>query len=176
MMRPAWLERLWARLTPDMEGATLDVRNYFEVSAPRDHARFIRSLAGLLPEASILYFEGTAVVAEVSAVFDRYVVADPSVVARGTIWPTPETFHVCANSHSLEAIASLFEKHAAPEICDYFHAYCNQLVVLQWHDAFINDPLLLSGLLDESAIIRFCNTNDCSYERHSHRTAHGESR
>lgn len=147
-------------------GATLDLRDYFEVSAATDHAFFIRSLRELLPANSALYFEGTTVVPAAIATFERFAPgSDRLDIARGTIAPTPKVFHACMTDEALNAVAELFENHASPEICDHFHAYHTSTILLQWHDAFFGDPFLLAGALDETTVARFCAMHHCEYIR-----------
>jgi len=85
-------------------------------------------------------------------------------LALGTIWPRPQVFHIPATPENLTDLAALFGNHATPEICIHFHAYCEQTVVLQWHDAFFDDPLYLSPVIPESRVKTFCTACACSYE------------
>jgi hypothetical protein len=162
----SWLTRLFscgARKQP--AGIELDPHSHWEISAPKEHAPFLRCLIELLPPGAILYLEGTSIAHDVSDFLAAHAVESPTPVRRGTIWPMPAVHHVPATAANTEALASLIARHPAPEICDHLHAYVGSAVILQWHDAFFDDPLLLSSRVPEDAVKRFCQSLGCSYKR-----------
>ena len=54
--------------------------------------------------------------------------------------------------------------HAEPELAIHFHVYCNDSVLLEWHDAF-SQPMLLSGAIPEEKIKVFANKIGKSFKR-----------
>jgi hypothetical protein len=63
------------------------------------------------------------------------------------------------------SLASKAEDVAAPEICDHGSACRDQAVLLEWHDAFSDDPILLSAHLDETAVRRFAERLGVGFAR-----------
>jgi len=159
-----WLRQVKRRVAPDLSGSTLDLRAYYELSAPEDHALFIQSLGSLLPADAVLYLEGVSIDPDVVRLLEDWSCAERLKIARGTLWPKPQVFHVPMGPEVTQQLAALFEHHASPEICDHFHAYHLKRVLLQWHDAFFDDPLLLAGTFAEAQVRDFCGTVDCSFE------------
>lgn len=115
----------------------------WRVSAPTDHEEFIRRLHDLLPPRSVLYLEGGSPDRAILEFMHARACEPQLKLALGTIWPRPQVFHIPATVENLTDLAAVFGNHATPEICIHFHAYCEQTVVLQWHDAFFDDPLYL---------------------------------
>jgi hypothetical protein len=159
-----WFARiLGAMPREERDGATLSPGPCWRVSAPADSAEFVRRLCDLLPPASTLGLEGGSPDAAIEEFLHRRACEPRLKLALGTIWPRPRVFHIPASAENLAELAALFESHAAPEICIHFHAYCDQQVVLQWHDAFFNDPLLLSLAIPEPRVKAFCDACACPY-------------
>ena len=152
----AWLAKIfnWPSKA-DLDGICLQKSTFWEVSPPRDAAAFARNLPELLPEGSIICIEGTSIAADVVQFLETRQAATSTKVARGTIWPRPRVFHLPATPENVAVLASLFDAHAAPEICDHFHVYLKDKVYLEWHDAFLDDPLLLSTDLPENVVGEF---------------------
>ncbi len=139
-----------------MSGIRLDAPTFWEVAHPRkDAAAFVRALPELLPSGAALYLEGGCPSGKVRTFLQSHQLSDPAKVARGTIWPTPECFHVPLTLETAEGLAALFETHATPEICVHFHAYANNEILLQWHDAFFGDPIFLSVQFAEERVRTF---------------------
>ena len=161
----SWLARLlgWPA-KEELNGASLSLDTYWELSAPADAAAFVRRLPELLPEGTVLYLEGVIIASEVSDFLDARRSPTGLKIARGTILPRPQVYHLPMTDSNVAGLAELFERHASPEVCDHFHAYAGDTVFLQWHDAFFDDPLLLSSLIPEEKAKRFCDTLGCTYK------------
>jgi hypothetical protein len=159
----SWLARLLGWPTKEeLSGASLALDAYWELSAPADAAAFVRRLPELLPEGTVLYLEGASMAREVSDFLDARRSPTELKIARGTILPRPKVYHLPMTEPNTAGLAELFEAHASPEICDHFHAYVGGGVLLQWHDAFFDDPLLLSPTIPEEKVKRFCNALGCT--------------
>lgn len=123
----------------------------WEVSAPRDIPGFIRAIPDICDDA-FMYLETTSRAKDITRALEEISVEPLLDVAKGTIWPKPISYHVPVNLENTEAVAKLFENHIAVEICSHFHVYANGEVLLEWHDAFFNDPILVSKIVAENGV------------------------
>src|SRR5687767_15263108 len=128
----------------------------WSVTSVEDAPGFFRALPELLPETCILYLEDVCSRDGV-ALASRHAVAPHLRIALGTIWPRPNYFHIPFNLAVAGEFAEFAEHHATPEIAIHLHAYKNDRVLLEWHDAF-GGPLRLSTDLLEPRVRRFCES------------------
>ena len=138
----------------EMEGARLEDRQPWVVPATKDGAVFLRALPSLLPEGGFVYFEATT-----ESVFASWLsehsVTSPLKIAYGTIWPRPDWFHIPLDPSLLEEAAVLIERHgiALPSI--HVHVHDGTRVLLQWHDAFIKDPMYITSTIPREPVESF---------------------
>ncbi len=154
-----WLARLFGA-TPrqELKGLRLDTSQAFwELSGRTDFPHLLRALADLLPEGSILNFEGGSPTGTLLDFLDAHQVPEQSHIAVGTLWPRPDHYHVPATRANLSELAKLTETCAGSELAVHFHVYCDARVLLEWHDAF-DLPVLLSGRLPENKVRAFAET------------------
>jgi hypothetical protein len=105
-----------------------------------------------MPEDSVLYLEGTAIAPAVKEYLEAHEAPVRRQVARGTLWPSPETFHLpLAGLKELRALAG---GHAEPEICDHLAVYRGDQLLMTAHDAGFGE-VYLARSLPEEAIRRF---------------------
>jgi hypothetical protein len=138
----------------EMDGARLDDRQPWVVPATRNGAAFLRALPSLLPEGGFVYFEATTDGAFAS--WGReHAVAAPLKIAYGTIWPRPDWFHIPLAPSLLEEAAALTDEHriALPSI--HVHVHDGTRVLLQWHDAFIKDPIYVASTISRERVESF---------------------
>ncbi len=147
------------------EGIGLRGESAWEVTAPSDISQFFYNLPNLLPENCILYFEGTVTASEIKETFISKQSEVVAPIAKGTLWPEPESFHIPMTKENIELCVSFFNKFAIPEICHHFHVYKDETVLLEWHDAFYKDPILVSETISERNIRHFCNSLMCKYDK-----------
>ena len=143
-------------------GIRLEEREPWEVAPTKDVERFLQALPLLAPEGAIAYFEGPreSHVAE----YLRQMSVPPKVhVAVGTIWPRPDCYHVPLTISSMEALAAFLTKRPAGYFCSHFHVYCDGSVLLQWHDAFGDDPLYISKAIPADRLDTFARALGSSY-------------
>jgi hypothetical protein len=132
-----WLYKLF----PDeQKGISLESPKW-EISPTCDMSAFLRALIDVIPKGSILYLEGGSPDKEIRSYLEARKAPNPIKVALGTIWPRPICYHIPITPENLNGLAELAERHATPEIADHLHIYKGSKVLLQWHDAFYNDPL-----------------------------------
>ena len=127
-------------------------------------ADFFSALTGFLRLPVYLCFEGTSISSDVAQLLASGAVAPTLQIPRGTIWPKPSVFHVLATEQFVRELAALAARHAEPEICDHFHAYKDDNMLMQWHDAF-DLPLLIDESMTEAGLQSFCNKLGVRYAR-----------
>ncbi len=160
-----WLKKAFGIPENILEGATIDCRNAVEVTAPKDGVSLVANLATLLPDNATLYFEGNSIRREVADFLSAHESSRKLKMARGTIWPEPRIYHVSLTHEVIEQLVDFFSSLSSHEICDHLHAHAEGEVLFQWHDAFSNDPLLLSSRIPEERIRAFCSKLGCRYEK-----------
>jgi hypothetical protein len=146
----------------ERDGIKLEASSVWEISPIKDTSLFLRNLKIIMPEGSVLYFEGTAE-DKVESFLARKNIPDPIKVAVGTIWPKPNTFHIPLTDKNLNGLAVLIDKFSIAYLCDHIHAYKEATVLLEWHDAFIDDPMYVIPEIDETRIEKFCKNIGSTY-------------
>ena len=138
----------------ERDGIHLTDDEPWRVSPTRDVERFVRALPALMPPGSVVYFEDTG-----EPHVGRYLlsvsVPAQAQVAAGTIWPKPDCYHVPLTAEDMDALADFHEKEPAGFFCTHCHVYRDGVVLLQWHDAFINDPIYISRTISDESVAQF---------------------
>ena len=127
--------------------------------------KFFSVLNEILPMPVSLCLEGTRIASDVQALLKSRAGPASLEISPGTIWPKPSVFHVQATEQFLQQLAALAGKHAEPEVCDHFHAYCNGQGLMRWYDAFSGDPLLIDESISEVTVQSFCRKLGVKYSR-----------
>lgn len=136
----------------------------WEVAGIKSPKKFFDSLAEHLLLPAYFCLEGTSIAQDVQEMLESNAVPSGMWTPTGTIWPTPRKFHILATNRVVSELILLAARHAAPEICDHFHAYNDKNGLLQWYDAFF-DPLLIDNSFNEEWIKGFCQSLNTQYER-----------
>ena len=160
-----WLKKTLGISGKGPDGARLDCRNAVVVTVPKDWVSLVTNLADLLPDKATLYFEGVSIRRKVAKFLRAHEAPCRLKIARATIWPPPQIYHVSLTHEVIEQLADFFSSLNSNEICDHFHAYAEEEVLFEWHDAFSIDPLLLSSRIPEERIQHFCSELGCNYEK-----------
>lgn len=138
------------------DGLSLDTPKHWAMTIEvAQAAAFFDALQNILPPDSILYFEGTTIAPEVAAFYSQHRAPNPVAVARDTIFPIPETFHVRFSPEICVKMKEYFTRLAPPEIFDHIKAYRGETLLFTFHDGFDN-ALLISQHVPKSAIDQFC--------------------
>jgi hypothetical protein len=149
----------------EMKGIHLDTtRPFWEVSGKADFPSLLAALSELLPQECVFYFEGGSPSGELSQYLREHSVPERAHIAYGTIWPKPSIFHLPVTAATISRLADLMRSRAHPELAIHFHAYRDQAVLLEWHDAF-TQPMLLSGELPEQKVRAFAERLRMSYKQ-----------
>jgi len=135
------------------------------LTPPAEAKVYFRSLNSILPCGCILYFEGLSIAENVAEFFRSKQPTKIRKVAINTLWPEPFFYHVEANEENLESLAELLNDHTEDEICDHFHIYDMDGMLVYWHDAFSDNQLVFSHRFDEEEIRRFCSLIGSEYHK-----------
>lgn len=139
----------------ERRGIRLEDTEPWRITPTQDVSRFIRALPLLVPEDSIAYFEDTGE-SHVAEYLRRVSIHAPGAkIAVGAIWPRPDRYHVPLTVNTMEAPATFLDDRPAGLFCSHCHVYREGTVVLQWHEAFSDDPLYVSRAVDEAMVRRF---------------------
>lgn len=142
-----------------MSGARLATGPCWAVDAPADVGAFFLGLQDLLPAGATLVLEECAMAREIRAAITPLLTQRSLRVARQTMFPRSRQHHLPLTLDVVRVLANEANAYgpAAPQLCDHVSAYLGSTVLLEWHDAFCDTPILLSGELAESAVRRFAD-------------------
>lgn len=124
---------------------------HWHVGGPRTFSALFRALDGWLPDDAILCFEAGHPDAEIKSFMAQFAIPERGQVALGTLWPSANAFHVPAKG-VMAQLAELMERHAEPELAVHFHVYRSEDLLLEWYDAFSEDPLRINGSIPEEQV------------------------
>ena len=164
-----WLTRIFRRLLDHLggygpKGICLAGQRAWKLDATREVPSFLRALSELLPGDAVLYLEDGTPPRKVR----NYLAARPaertSQVNPGTLSWRLRRFHMPTTRANLQGLAELAENCAAAEIAIHVLAYKEDRVLLEWYDAFYDDPCYLSAKIPEAKVRAFSQKLDVSYE------------
>ena len=161
-----WLARLLGA-TPkeELKGIRLNMRGpFWELDGQSDFPSLLRALVDLLPQGSVLYFEGGSPNSQLLDFFHDHAIPEQAHIAVAVLWPRPRYYHVPATRQNLWALADLAESCAGPELAVHFHVYRSGKILLEWHDAF-TQPMLLSGGIPEEQVRSFAEAMSMQHPR-----------
>lgn len=148
----------------ERKGVSLGEDTYWEAFGKVELPSLLRALPKLVPENAILYLEGGTPPKDIRAFLGSHCVPEVTHLAMGTIWPRPLVFHLPATSDNLFELADLAEKCNALEIAVHLHVYKAGGVILEWYDAFFDDPMYLSMDIPEDIVKNFCSELSLQYK------------
>src|SRR5687767_14857459 len=117
--REAFKEQLRVMAAGRGEGIDLASLDRWVVPGLKEPVPFFQRLNLLLPENSILYFEGCDIHAEVVRFYESNRARNAVAVVRDMIFPIPETFHVSATPGFIHGLIELLGRHSQQEC--FFH-------------------------------------------------------
>ncbi len=126
---------------------------------------FLRAAVRIIPENSVLYLEGGSPDDEIRSFLEKRKLPFTTKVAKGTIWPRPKIFHVPFTTENVNDFAEIMERHATPEGSIHLHIYKDNKIILQWYDAFFDDPMYISEDAAEEQIKQFCESLSVEYKQ-----------
>lgn len=135
-------------------GVNFDPIDGWEISLPTDPAVFLRKLPVLFPNDCFVYFEGTT-----DRAFAKWLkiksVQTPSKVGLGTIVPKPDYYHIPLEPELLAEAADIVDDRGISFPSVHVHVHDATEVLLYWHDAFCDDPMLLAKSVSSDRILEF---------------------
>ena len=140
------------------DGIDLNSENRWRVEGLKNPIEFFQRLNLVIPQDSILYFEGCDVVKEVQDFYQKNRAANAVSVVRDEIFPIPETFHVTLTSEFIHGFIDLLTRHATPECFFHVKAYRNETLLFTFHEAFDGSDCLFSDLIPEGSITTFVSS------------------
>ena len=147
------------------EGICLKDSSFWEVEIVKEYPSFLRALIDLVPDQSILYFEGSP-----SKNLKQYLIShsipNPVKVARGTLWPTPQWFHIPIKNQIIEELVQLTKDIHPFDLAFHVQAYKDDKILLSWHDAF-TQPMIVSKDIPEQKIKEFSQRLGVQYKFYS---------
>ncbi len=167
-----WLWKKLGAVPPDeLSGLRLQFEGCWAITASRWDAELgFAALPILSGRDATLYLEGGSHSDEVSAFLDAHSIAPakqiasiaPVQIARGTIWPRQQVFHLPATPDVFAGLSRLADHHAIPEICEHLVVFRDSLVLVDWYDAFDREAYA-SSTIPEQNISEFAEMVGGSY-------------
>jgi hypothetical protein len=147
----------------ELKGISLGRDAYWQVDGKIELPSLLRALPKLVSENAILYLEGGTPSKDIKSFLDKHCVPEITHLEMGTIWPRPLVFHLPTTMENLYKLASLAEKCIAFEVAVHLHVYKQNKVLLEWYDAFFEDPMYLSRSIPEEQVKAFCSELSLRY-------------
>jgi hypothetical protein len=144
------------------KGIDIGFPPWWGIQPPKDIILLMENLSLLLPSDSILYFEGT-LMKQVEESLDKYEIDNPVFIERGTLWPKPDIHHVLMKNELIEELIGIINSGVAPYPSVHFHAYKNNKILIYWHDAFADNPMIVSVDIKEDTVKNYCSAINSSY-------------
>ncbi len=150
-----FLSRLLGYASKDeRDGATLDDPEAHTIAPGRDQAAFLRALPSLFPASACLFFEGTTARA-FSDWLKSHSVSAPLKIAVDTIWPRPDYYHLPLHPNLIAEAADLIEREGIAFPSIHIKVHDGKRVLLHWHDAFGDDPILIASSVPTDRVLTF---------------------
>lgn len=151
----------WSRLIgyatkEEAAGIRMEDNDPWVITPPRDPANVLRCLPILFPSGGFVYFEDL-----VEKQFEYWLtghsVPAPIKIAYGTIWPKPTYYHIPLTKELLSEAAYVVgqEGMAFPTI--HLHVHDGKQVLMEWHDAIDNNPMLISSAMQKEKVVAFAH-------------------
>lgn len=128
---------------------------YWEIDEGKlDSCRFFSALAKYFPDATTLYAEGSSIAEDVKACYRAHAEAGEYLAPAQTLFNRRGRFKCRFSPGLADALSSLAERHAAPELLDHLSLFKGAMELLSWHDAF-NNVLLVSKSVPANVVAAF---------------------
>jgi len=149
------MSRLFGYATKEeAAGSSLEDQHPWVIPPSRDATAILRSLPALFPRDAFVYFEGPAE-ARFAGWLVAHVIPPPLKIAYGTIWPKPDCYHIPLVAALLEEAAVLVDREGVALPCLHLHVHDGVQVLLEWHDAFVDDPMYVASIVPRDRVEAF---------------------
>ena len=152
-----FLSRLFGFATKEEAGgAKLNDREPWVVPPNRDASVVLRALPILFPIGYFVYFEDTTE-SSFAAWLKAHTLPAPLKIARGTIWPKTDYYHVPLEPSLLAEAANIVDREgiALPSI--HLCVHDGKQVLLEWYDAFCDDSICVASLIPRDRVEAFAH-------------------
>ena len=147
-------EQIDAALAGRLEGLEIDTPSHWGIAPVNDPVGFFNGLHAIMPEHSVLYFEGVHVCPEAQAFYAAHRAKNAVAVARDTIFPVPESFHLAYSTDVVAGVLKLLKTHEQFNLFNHIKGYASSALIFTLHDGFGN-VLRISQRAPESAVKGF---------------------
>ncbi len=120
------------------------------------------ALSTLIDGDCTIYLEGGSHSDEVASFIETHQVAPQVQIARGTIWPRQQVYHLPATVDVFDGLSRLADHHALPEIYDHVVIYRPSIVLVDWYDAFDRE-IYASCTIPERSVQEFAKIVGATY-------------
>ena len=120
------------------------------------------ALPTLIDGDCTIYLEGGSHSDEVASFIDTHQVAPQVQIARGTIWPRQQVYHLPATVDVFDGLSRLADHHALPEICEHLVIYRPSIVLVDWYDVFDRE-IYASSTIPERSVRKFAGIVGATY-------------
>ena len=152
----SWLDRVLNTVWRDqLTGLHLEEPSPRAFIVSCEPARSLRALPLLVPQPAVLYCEDTTDRAVEVWLRKHAMASPPDKVRVGTVIPSPNCYHVALEPELVEQLARIVEDRGVALPSIHVHVYAEHRVLVEWHDAFLDDPVLLSRSLPEERVQAF---------------------
>src|SRR5262249_47589067 len=138
-----------------LEGLRLKESDATAYRLPPEAGRFLRALPLLADASAVLYCEGSTDSHVARWCKQHALEPPPAKVPVGALLPASDCYHIPLEPALLDELAELVDLHRASVPCIHMHVYQAGTMLLEWYDAFLDDPLRLSGLLPPAWVAAF---------------------
>lgn len=160
-------------LPEHMQGLELSGDWAWQLQGSADPLECILRLPGLLGPDAVLCIEAVGVAKEVQEFFAAHSVKDPVKIAHDTIWPQSSVWQIPLTSATVEQFAAIYRTRADGlpdtaylEVGDHLKAYRENVLLLHWHDAFLDGTsILVSQSISEESVRTFCSGLQREYSK-----------
>lgn len=166
----SWIHKIFNAVPPEeRKGIELGKNPCWQISYENQKfdnlAEFFSAVNSLVPEGSILYFEGTSDT-KIKEFLESKKVENPMKVAMGTIWPRPAIYHISFTSDNMNTLVETAKNIYVLAITEHFHIYKGNKIIVEWYDAFTpNSEICVNEEIPEEKIKNFCDKFSLKYEK-----------
>jgi hypothetical protein len=140
-------------------------KDCWELSGLKEFPALFCALVGILPEGSVMRFEGGAPRGDLKTFFLINAVPEIDPVPKATLWPKTKVFRVPATNENLQKLSELSKPYAECDVAIHFHVYSENGVLIDWYDAFA-DPMYVSKRIPKDKVETLCNSLSITYKEH----------
>jgi hypothetical protein len=160
-----WLYKIFNAVPPSERKGINLTDPFWEITPIENIESFLLALPLLVPDNSILYLEGVGLRDNLRSFLEEINIVNDIKVEMGTIWPKPKCYQILITEKSMKELSEIAKKYVPCEVASHVHVYKDNNILLQWFDAFIDEPIFLSKDIAEENVKEFCNKTGTIYKR-----------